>query len=148
MTEEHYRHLEYIYSIAPINQYFQPTLKVEHQKSSVSIEIREDFYHTARAMHGSVYFKALDDAAYFAAQSIETEYFILTSDFRIDFIRPAISGQITAIEKVMHRGRRDILCDAELRNHKGQLLGKGTGRFAKSSILLSSFPSQPEINNT
>lgn len=39
--------------------------------------------HTMGAMHGSCYFKMLDDAAFFAAQARETECFVLTVSFNI-----------------------------------------------------------------
>ena len=142
MNNGHYRVLEKMYSIAPINQYFQPAIVVEENTSIVTIEVRPDFFHTGRAMHGCVYFKALDDSAYFAAHSIETEYFIVTTDFRIDFIRPVTSGLITAIGTIVHSGRNDILCESELRNNQGKLIGKGFGRFARSTVLLSSISLQ------
>ena len=138
MTESHYRALEKMYAVAPINQYFQPTISVEKNTATVTITVRPDFFHTARATHGCVYFKVLDDSAYFAAHSIETEYFIVTSDFRIDFIRPVTSGVITAVGTIVHNGKRDILCESEVRNETGKLIGKGTGRFTTSNILLSS----------
>ena len=140
MNNAHYKVLEKMYSKAPINQYFQPSIVVEHNTSTITIEVRPDFFHTARAMHGCVYFKALDDSAYFAAHSIETEYFIVTTDFRIDFIRPVTSGLITAIGIVVHSGRNDILCESKLRNQQGKLIGRGFGRFARSNTLLSSIP--------
>jgi hypothetical protein len=35
--------------------------------------VRPDFFHAAHAVHGSVYFKALDDAAFFAVASLVQE---------------------------------------------------------------------------
>ena len=32
--------------------------------------IKKDYFHALEAIHGSVYFKILDDAAFFAAQSV------------------------------------------------------------------------------
>ena len=34
-------------------------------------------------MHGSVYFKALDDAAYFAVSSLVTDYLLVTVSFNL-----------------------------------------------------------------
>ncbi len=60
---EHYRKLERMYLAAPINAFFQPKLHIEEGWAEVRIQVRPDFHHTLGAMHGAVYFKAMDDAA-------------------------------------------------------------------------------------
>lgn len=141
MTENHHRGLERIYLAAPINQFFQPSLSIESGRATIHMTVRPDFHHTAGAMHGSVYFKALDDAAYFAANSMEETFFLLTADYRVDFLRPIVTGVITATGRVTNPGRKDILAEAELHDEKGRLLAKGIGRFTRSNIVLSDMPS-------
>ena len=68
--EEHYRKLERMYASARVNEYFRPTLEVREGTAKLVIPIRPDFHHAAHAVHGNVYFKALDDACWFAAASL------------------------------------------------------------------------------
>ena len=68
-SEEHYRKLERMYLAAPTNEYFRPAIAVDEGNAKIEIEVRRDFFHAADAVHGAVYFKALDDAAFFAASS-------------------------------------------------------------------------------
>ena len=124
MTENHHRGLERIYLAAPINQFFQPSLSIESGRATIHMTVRSDFHHTAGAMHGSVYFKALDDAAYFASHTIEREHFLLTVDFRIDFTRPFRNGRIIARGVVQHIGKTDILARADLYDLKDKLCVK------------------------
>ena len=56
----HYRRLERMYLAGSCNQYYQPQIKIEGGWAEVSIEIRPDFFHSGGAVHGSVYFKVLD----------------------------------------------------------------------------------------
>ena len=48
--------------------------------------------HTAGSLHGSGYFKLLDDAAFFAAQGQEEEKFIFTVSFNTYMVRAVSPG--------------------------------------------------------
>lgn len=70
MTDaEHYRKLERLYAAAPISQWYGATIAIAEGQAEVRIATRAEFYHAAHAVHGSVYFRALDDAAFFAVNS-------------------------------------------------------------------------------
>jgi len=60
-----------MYAAAPINNFFLPKITVSEGESIIEIEITEKLHHAAGGVHGSVYFKMLDDAAFFAANSLE-----------------------------------------------------------------------------
>ncbi len=66
----HFEKLEAMYLSAPNNAYYQPTIHITEGKAEVSIAVRPDFFHAANAVHGSVYFKLMDDASFFAANSL------------------------------------------------------------------------------
>ena len=134
---EHHRKLERMYAVAPINQYFKPTLQIESGRSELRIDVRQDFHHTAGAMHGVVYFKAMDDAAFFAANSLVEDVFVLTATFEIEFLRPVITGQIRAVAEVTEQTARRIYATAELYDAQNQLVGRGRGEFARSKIRLT-----------
>ena len=134
---EHYRKLERMYALAPINQFYRPTLQVQEGAAVLTIPVREAFHHTAGAMHGSVYFKALDDAAFFAANSLVQDVFVLTATFELTFLRPVQSGDIRAEGKVIgHEGRR-ILASSTLFDAHGTKVAEGSGTFALSKISLN-----------
>ncbi len=62
MPEQHYRLLENMYHGAPTNRYYSPRLTVSHGAAEVRVAVKPDFLHSGHAVHGSVYFKCLDDA--------------------------------------------------------------------------------------
>ncbi len=134
--DEHYRRLERMYAGAPINAFYAPRLIVSEGRAEVMIVVRPDFYHAAHAMHGSVYFKALDDAAFFAVNSMVAEVFVLTVSFEVVLIRPVSSGTIRAVGRLIHESRSLLVGEAELRNEPGELLARGSGTFMRSSIAL------------
>jgi uncharacterized protein (TIGR00369 family) len=139
-NEEHYRKLEQMYSKAPINDFFQPELRIEEGKATLTMEIRPDFFHAANAVHGSVYFKALDDATFFAAQSLVTDVFVLTVSFTIYFLRPLFEGRVKTVGQVVHQSQRLIVAEGKLLDEEERIAGMGSGTFMRSRVRLS-----PEI---
>ena len=135
---EHFRKLENMYHDgAAINKAYDPKLVVEKGKATVEIKVKPDFFHAAGSLHGSVYFKAADDAAFFAANSLVRDEFVFTTDFHIQLIRPVKEGIIKAEGWVVQNGRNLILADANVYNSKGKLVAKGSGNFMKSGMALT-----------
>ncbi len=140
MSDEHYRRLERLYAGAPISRWYGARITVGEGRAEVTFDIRPEFHHAANAVHGSVYFRALDDAAFFAANSMVAEVFVLTVSFTVQFVRPVVDGKVTASGRLLHGGGRLLHATSELRDDAGRLLGSGTGVFARSRIALG-----PEI---
>ena len=98
MTDtDHFKALENMYAAGPINQFYQPTITVGEGTAEIEIEVSKKYYHSGEAVHGSVYFKMLDDAAYFAANSLETEVTVLTTSFTTYLTRPVSKGRIRSV---------------------------------------------------
>lgn len=130
-VEAHYRALESMYLAAPVNAFYQPTIRVWEEGAEIAIQVEEKFFHSGGAMHGSVYFKMLDDAAFFAANSIELNHFVLTADFRVDLLRPCMGGRISSTGCIIRAGRQDILAESKLYDEQGRLMATGVGRFSR-----------------
>jgi uncharacterized protein (TIGR00369 family) len=135
--EEHYRKLERMYAVAPTNAYFAPKLRVGQGQAEVAIPVRPHLFHAAGAVHGSVYFKALDDAAFFAVNSLVNDVFMLTVSFNMYLTRPISDGEMKATGRVIHRSRRLFIAESVLVDMKGRELARGSGTFMKSNIPLS-----------
>lgn len=136
-AKEHHRKLERLYLAAPINAYYQPTIHITDGAAQVSIAVRPEFYHAARAVHGSVYFKALDDASFFAVNSVVDDVLVLTASFNIYLMRPISDGTLTAEGRLVHRSRRIYLAEAQLLDADGKQIAWGSGSFMRSQIPLN-----------
>lgn len=135
--EEHFRRLERAYLGAACNQYYAPTLTVSQGATELIIPVEDKFFHTGSAVHGSVYFKALDDAAFFAVNSLVRDVAVLTVSFAIHFVRPVSSGRMRATGSVVHASERLFFAQAVLRDDQDQVLATGMGTFTKSRVALS-----------
>src|ERR1700712_5049933 len=105
-----------------MNDFFRPTLHVSEGTTEITMTVRPEFFHAAHAVHGSVYFKALDDAAFFAVSSIVADVFVLTASFNIYLTRPVTDGVLLATGRVVHRSRSLFLAEAELRDAQQKLV--------------------------
>jgi uncharacterized protein (TIGR00369 family) len=138
--DPHHRALERMYLGAPLNAFFRPRIRIAHETAEIDMDVREDFHHAAGAVHGAVYFKMLDDAAFFAANSIETDVFVLTTAFTTYLTRPISSGRMQALGRVVNRNRSQIVAEAVVRDGEGVEVGRGSGLFVRSKVKLADVP--------
>jgi uncharacterized protein (TIGR00369 family) len=139
-TSDHYRRLERMYAAAPVTQWYGARIEVGEGKAVVTIPVKEEFFHAARAVHGSVYFRALDDAAFFAVSSAVDDVMVLTASFNVYFLRPVASGVLRAEGRVIHASSRLFVAESTLCGPDGKLLAQGSGSFMKSAIPLADTP--------
>jgi uncharacterized protein (TIGR00369 family) len=132
MTKDpHFTALETMYLAAPINAFYRPIIDVSDAKATIEIEVSEKLFHAAGAVHGSVYFKLLDDAAFFAANSLEREVFVLTTSFTTYLTRPISSGTLRSVGRVVHRNKSQFIAEAIAYNSEGREIGRGSGIFVR-----------------
>jgi uncharacterized protein (TIGR00369 family) len=135
--DEHYRKLERMYLSAPTNQYYQPSIRVSEGKAEVEVAVRDDFFHTAGAVHGSVYFKIIDDASFFAVNSLVVDVFVLTISLTLYVTRPVTEGTMRGSAHVVNASRRLFVTEAEAFDANGRIVATGVGSFMRSEIPLS-----------
>ncbi len=135
--ETHFRKLEHMYLIAPCNEYYNLKIKVSKAKAEIYIPITEKFYQAGRTTHGSVYFKAADDAGFFSAQSLVSDYFLLTGNYTIYFIHPIDSGVLQAVGNVVYRGKSYFIAESIIFDSNGQQIGRGSGTYIRTKTLLT-----------
>lgn len=135
----HFRALESLYNSAPINALFQSTLEiVEPGVARIRFEIGPDTFHAAGAAHGTIYFKMMDDAAFYACNSLVSDRFLLTTAFNMVFTSPLREGPVIAEGRWVSGKRRVFVGEARLLTPDGEEAGRGTGTFMRSHIPLSS----------
>ena len=134
----HWRALEGLYASAPVNHLFESELTITGEgRSRIEFTVDERCYHAAGAAHGTIYFKMLDDAAFYAANTLVTDRFLLTTSFNLHFSRPVKSGRVVAEGHWISGRRRVLVAEARLVDAEGEEIGRGTGTFMRSRMALS-----------
>ncbi|MEO0404750.1 MAG: PaaI family thioesterase [Bacteroidota bacterium] len=136
----HFQKLEQMYLSANVNTqiFTSTTCSIRKGSATIGLTVEPKYFHALGAIHGSVYFKLLDDAAFFAASSEVEDVFILTANFTLDFLRPVEAGQLRAEGKLTSTNDRTLEAESQLFNEDGKLVAKGKGIFVKGKVPLSS----------
>ena len=135
----HFRALESLYRSAPVNRLFASEIDLpEAGLARIRFEVSEEHFHAAGAAHGTLYFKMMDDAAFYACNSLVSDRFLLTTAFNLNFTKPLKAGPVTAEGRGVSGKRRVFVGEARLIARDGEEAARGTGTFMRSHIALSS----------
>jgi len=135
-NKSHFDSLISMYAAAPINEIYQPVLTISEGEATIEIPLDTTLHHSAGGVHGSVYFKMLDDAAFFAANSLEEEFFVLTTSFTTYITRPVATGIMRAVGKVVNKNRTQFIAESVVYDSDGKELGRGNGVFVRGKLPL------------
>ncbi|MFC7536241.1 PaaI family thioesterase [Sphingomonas sp. GCM10030256] len=134
----HFRALESLYRSAPVNQLFRSRLAISAAgESMIDFDVDTSAFHAAGAAHGTLYFKMLDDAAFYAANSLVSDRFLLTTAFNLHFTKPMSGGAARAEGRWVSGRRRVFVAEARIVDQAGEECARGTGTFMRSHIALS-----------
>lgn len=137
----HFRALEHLYAAAPINKLFESALEIpEAGVARIHFRIDARVFHAGGAAHGTSYFKMLDDAAFYAANSLVTDRFLLTTAFNLLLTKPLREGPVIAEGRWVSGHRRVFIAEARLIDANGDEAARGTGTFMRSQIALATLP--------
>lgn len=138
-SDAHHRGLEAAFRAAPVNQVIDTKLEIlSDGVTRIRFTVDPRFMHAGGGLHGIVHFKALSDAAYYAANSLFTDRFLLTSSFNLTFMQPVVRGNLVAEGHWVSGRKRILIADSRLIDEDGAVVARGTGTFAQSTLLLSS----------
>jgi uncharacterized protein (TIGR00369 family) len=137
-AEAHLRALEALYRSAPINGLFESSIALpEAGRSRIRFTVEDDSFHAAGAAHGTLYFKMLDDAAFYAANGLVSDRFLLTTAFNLHFTKPMKDGEAIAEGRWISGRRRVFVAEARIVDSTGEECARGTGTFLRSHIALA-----------
>ncbi len=133
----HYRKLENMMHSAPFVKMTGAGVVVKYGTAEITLPVREEFFHAAGAMHGALYFLALDNAAFFAVNSLVEDVFVLTTTFTTYLTRPVSEGVVRAEGKVVNQNSSQFIAESVLYDANDREIARANGVFVRSKILLS-----------
>ena len=126
-----------MYHDSPCNQGFEHIdLSIEEGAAELVLLADESMHHAAGGVHGSYYFKLLDDSCFFAANSLVEDVFVLTTEFNLYLERPVTSGDLVARGEVVNAKPRQLIAEGVVHDADGNEIARGSGTFARSSVEL------------
>ena len=140
IKEDHYRKLENMMHDAPIVKLTGARIHISAGRSEITLPVRQDLFHAAGALHGSMYFLVLDNAAWFAVNSLVPDVFVLTVSFNVYLIRPVDKGIIRAEGLVTNSTKTQFFAESVLYDENNKEIARGSGTFVRGNTKLT-----PEI---
>lgn len=136
-NREHFMKLENMMHSAPVVQLTGARVAVKKGEAKITLPVKKDFHHAAGAMHGALYFLALDNAAWFAVNSLVEDVFVLTTSFTTYITRPVSEGVVTAIGKAVYQNNSQFIGESILYDSNDNEIARANGIFVKGKIPLS-----------
>jgi len=134
---EHYRKLENMMHSAPFVKLTGAKASIGDGEATITLPVREDLHHAAGALHGALYFLALDNAAFFAVNSLVEDVFVLTTSFTTYLTRPVSDGVVRAVGKVVHQNKSQFIAESVLYDSNDNEIARANGVFVRSKIPLT-----------
>ena len=134
---EHYKKLENMMHGAPFVQLVGVKVSIKKGEAEITLPVKKNLHHAAGAMHGALYFLSLDNAAFFAVNSLVEDVFVLTTSFTTYITRPVSEGTVKAIGRVVNQNRSQFIAESIMYDSNDKEIARATGIFVKSKIPLS-----------
>jgi uncharacterized protein (TIGR00369 family) len=140
-SEQHFERLKRSCLGANISRLLRRHIEIESPgKAKVVVPFNPAFTQNSDLLHGAILFEAADTAAFFAANSIEETFSVLTADFYINFLRPVRSEGIYAIGQVVKGGKTLTIVRSDVYSESGKLVAAGQGTYMVTSLRLDAVP--------
>ena len=96
------------------------------QGSKLEMEVKPEHKNIWGTVHGGALASLIDSACGLATVGYlaETEG-VVTLNLQVHYFAPVTQGKLTALGKVVHKGRTTIATEAEVFDEKGTLVAKG-----------------------
>jgi uncharacterized protein (TIGR00369 family) len=105
-------------------------VRYEDGMVEIVMPFREEFLRDDDSdwLHGGIIASLIDIAGDYAIYS-RTAGDVPTVDLRVDYLRPAKRGRLTAIGRIVKVGRRVAVADVEVRDEQDQVVAVGRGVY-------------------
>ncbi len=121
---------------SPYHRFLGLTLNLfEDGLAEVGLPFRQEFLREDGSdwIHGGILSALIDIAGDYAVWS-KFGVGVPTIDLRIDYLRPARAGNLSAVGRVVKAGRTVSVADMELRDAASALVAVGRGLYASPKV--------------
>lgn len=86
----------------------------EPGRAELSLPIRQEHMQQHGFVHGGVVSYLADNALTYAGGSVAPGHGVVTSEFKINYLRPAVGDALIARASVVHAGKNQIVCRCDV----------------------------------
>jgi uncharacterized protein (TIGR00369 family) len=133
LTGEQKRRVEAAFASVPFVHFLGLSLGAfERGAATLHLDVREELRQVKGLLHGGATASLIDTAAAFAIITLlSSGESTATVDLTIHYLRPLLSGRLTAQARVLRAGRRLLTVSVEVRGEDGNLAATALTTYAK-----------------
>jgi uncharacterized protein (TIGR00369 family) len=133
LTSEQMRRVEAAFASVPFIHFLGLELgAVERGAVTLHLDVRDELRQVRGLLHGGVTASLIDTAAAFAIITTLAEAeSTATVDLTIHYMRPLLSGRLTAHARVLRAGRRLLTVTVDVRDEAGNLAATALTTYTK-----------------
>lgn len=125
LTKEQLQALKDYLQETPYIRYNQIVIdRIDPEESVLHVDMRHDLENPYGMTHGGVLFTLMDTTAGATARADGRKYVTLNAS--VNYLRSGRSGRITAVGRLVRRGRSVTVVDVNVTDEAGKLLTTGT----------------------
>ena len=113
-----------------------PSIDISESAAVIEMKVNPNYFHAGKILHGSIYFKMLDDSGVFCCSVYCERLFVVTSNFNIYFFRPIVEDYLIAKGSVISRSKNIVTVESKLFNSTWKICASGSVRLLKVLWLL------------
>ena len=101
-------------------------------EATLHLAVRDELKQNQGVMHGGAVASLIDTASAFAVVTqLEPHERVTTTDLTIHYLRPIVSGRLTATARVIRGGRRLFVLSIEVMNDQQKLVATAVTTYIK-----------------
>lgn len=106
--------------------------EVRHGEASIHLDVRDELKQNQGVVHGGAIASLIDTASAFAVLTqIDLSERVTTTDLTIHYLRPATSGRMTAMARIIRGGRRLFVLSVEVHDEAQALIATAVTTYIK-----------------
>lgn len=123
-------------SPSPMGKWLNGTFRdVQEGSLVVDFTIREEMTNPANILHGGVAAAMMDEVLGITVHTLGVDAFFATVNLNVDYLAAGTKGEVvTAISKVVRKGKNIVHAECVLQNAEGKLLAKATTNMLKTDF--------------
>ena len=123
------KYLEQIRKVANNSPYYQllgmEIMEIKEGESKIQMPFKQGLTHPYRIVHGGAIASLADSSVAMALISlVEPKDRFTTIEFKINFFAPVSKGSLEAHAKIIYKGSKTAVGEAEVKNEEGKLVAK------------------------
>jgi uncharacterized protein (TIGR00369 family) len=136
VSDAHLRRLERVYHAANTNRLIPAKLTLGAGCAELEMHVGEPHQQAVGGIHGMLYFKAVDEAGFYAANSLVDDVFLTTASANLNLLGPMTEGTMRARADVVHRTRSSLLVEVVVRDGAGAQIARASCTFVRGKVPL------------